>query len=62
MASEVALRVLTGEVVDSSKYYFRVTPILETASEKYGWLNRVIAVGIGRVTPTGVTYKVYAIL
>jgi len=51
-----------GEAVDPSEYYFRTTPVFETASEKYGWLNRIVAVGIGRMTPTGVGYKVYAIL
>jgi len=25
-------------------------------------LNRIVAVGIGRFTPTGVAYKVYAVL
>ena len=55
-------RILMGEVVDPSEYYFRTTPVFETASEKYGWLNRVVAVGIGQVLPAGVAYKVYAIL
>lgn len=27
-----------------------------------GWLNRIIAVGTGRRTPTGVGYTVYAIV
>jgi hypothetical protein len=62
MTPEVALRVLMGEVVDSSEYYFRITPILETASQKYGWLNRIVTVAIGRVTSTEVCYKVYSIL
>jgi len=55
-------RILTGEAVDPSEYYFRTTPVFETASEKYGWLNRLVAVGIGQVLPAGVAYKVYAIL
>jgi hypothetical protein len=55
-------RILMGEAVDPSEYYFRTTPVFETASEKYGWLNRLLAVGIGQVLPTGVAYKVYAIL
>jgi hypothetical protein len=55
-------RILMGEAVDPSEYYFRTTPVFETASEKYGWLNRVVAVGIGQFLPTGVAYKVYAIL
>jgi len=55
-------RILMGEAVDPSEYYFRTTPVFETASEKYDWLNRVVAVGIGQFLPTGVAYKVYAIL
>ena len=43
-------------------YYFRVTPVFETASEKYSWLNKIVTVGIGQALPTGVAYKVYAIL
>ncbi len=59
---EVMQRMRRGEVVDPSEFYFRITPVFETASEKYSWLNRIVAVGIGRITPTGVGYKVYAIL
>lgn len=55
-------RILMGEAVDPQKYYFRTTPVFETTSEKYDWLNRVVAVGIGQFLPTGVAYKVYAIL
>ena len=62
MAPETALRVIMGEVVDSSGCYYRTTPILETASQKYSWLNRIITVAIGRITSTGVCYKVYTIL
>jgi hypothetical protein len=47
---------------DPSLYYFRTTPVFETGSEKYGWLNRIVAVGVGRRTTTGVAYRVYAIL
>jgi len=62
MTLEVALKLISGEVVDSSKYYYRVTPIIETASEKYGWLNRIVTVGIGSLTPAGTTYKVYTVM
>jgi hypothetical protein len=55
-------RILKGETVDPSEYYFRITPVFETASEKYGWLNRIVAVGIGQVIPSGIAYKVYGIL
>jgi hypothetical protein len=62
MTSEVAFRLISGESIDSSKYYFRVTPLLETGSKKYDWLNRIVTVGIGNLTPTGVIYKVYTVL
>ena len=59
---EVLQRVAAGEAVDPSEYYFRTTPVFETASEKYGWLNRIVAVGVGRVKPNWVGYTVYAVL
>jgi Protein of unknown function (DUF3237) len=59
---EVAARILRGETPDPSEYYFRTTPCFETGSEKYGWLNRTVAVGVGKVGPNWVGYTVYAIL
>ena len=58
---DVMQRTLQGETVDPSEYYFRTAPVYETASEKYGWLNRIIAVAVGRFAPNWVGYKVYAI-
>jgi hypothetical protein len=51
----------TVEDVDPNEYYFRTAPVFETASEKYGWLNRIQAVGVGRFTRTGVAYKLFEI-
>ena len=59
---EVAIKIISGETIDSSKYYFRITPVFETASVKYGWLNRIVAVGIGSIIPAGVAYRIYAVL
>jgi hypothetical protein len=59
---EVAARILRGEAPDPSEYYFRTAPFFETASEKYGWLNRTVAVGVGKVARNWVGYTVYAIL
>lgn len=59
---EVAIKIISGEVIDPSKYYFRITPIFETASVKYGWLNRIVAIGTGKLTPAGVTYRIYTVL
>lgn len=34
--------------------------LFETGDERYAWLNRVLAIGIGRTVKGGVTYDVYA--
>jgi hypothetical protein len=47
---------------NSPDFYFRTAPMYETASEKYGWLNQIVAVGVGNLTPTGVSYNVYEVL
>ena len=60
--SEVYDKIQKGEDVDPTEYYFRTTPIFETSSEKYGWLNRIVSVGIGKLGKNKVTYKVYEIL
>ena len=62
MTAEVAIKAITGQSVDSSKYYFRVTTVFETGSKKYEWLNRIVAVAVGNLTPTGVEYKIYTVL
>jgi len=37
------------------------TPLFETGDERYAWLNRVQAVGLGSAGPGGVDYEIYAI-
>jgi hypothetical protein len=61
MAPEMRRLILNGEAVDPSEYYFRTTPYFETAAQKYAWLNKLVAVGVGRRTRTGAVYSVYAI-
>ena len=61
MTPEVRQRILKGEAVNPSEYYFRTTPVFETAAERYAWLNKLVAVGVGRRTRTGAEYSVYAI-
>jgi hypothetical protein len=58
----VMQRLVRGEAVDPAEYYFRVAPFFETAAEKYAWLNRVMAIGLGRRTARQVAYTVYAVL
>jgi hypothetical protein len=55
-------RLNRGEKVDPAEYYFRTAPVFETASEKYGWLNRIIAVGTGDRLPQGPVYSVFEVL
>ena len=62
MTAEVAIKAITGEPVDASKYYFRVTAAIETGSKKYDWLNRIVAVGAANLTPAGVEYNIHTVL
>lgn len=47
---------------DKSQDYIRMTPIFETSSEKYSWLNKVICVGVRKFSQGKVEYDVYQIL
>jgi hypothetical protein len=60
--AEVMARLAKGEAVDPSSYYFRTTPAFETASKKYDWLNRIIAVATGRREASGPVYEVFEVL
>jgi hypothetical protein len=51
-----------GEQVNPASYYFRIAPWFETASERYGWLNNILAVGTGHRLPTGPIYQVFEVL
>ena len=55
-------RLNKGEPVDPTEYYFRSTPVFETASAKYDWLNRIICVATGSRTSTGPSYEVFELL
>ncbi len=59
---EVMARIARGEVVPPSEYYLRNTPYFETSAPKYDWLNRIVAVGIGRRMPDHAAYDVFQIL
>lgn len=49
-------------VLDSKTGYFRTSPRFETSSEKYQWLTKIVAVGVGSSGGGGVSYTVYRIL
>ena len=62
ISPEMMMKIQAGEEVDPSEYYFRTTPVIETASEKLAWLNHIVCVGVGQVLPNKVKYLVYQIL
>lgn len=59
---EVMARLGRGEKVDPSEMYFRIAPQFETADERYAWLNRLLAVGIGERLPAGPRYHLHEVL
>ncbi|HJS36543.1 MAG TPA: DUF3237 domain-containing protein [Burkholderiales bacterium] len=60
--ADVMARLARGEAVDPASYYFRTTPVFETASPKYDWLNRIVSVATGRREARGPVYEVYEVL
>jgi hypothetical protein len=61
-APETRERIDRGEVVEPSSYYFRTNPRFETASVRYAWLNRILAIGVGFRRSDGVIYSVFEVL
>jgi hypothetical protein len=59
---DVIARLGRVEPVDPSEYYLRTAPFFETASSKYEWLNRIVAVAIGERRANDVTYDVFEVL
>jgi hypothetical protein len=55
-------RIANGKTVSPSEYYLRATPYFETASDKYGWINRIVSVAYGHRLAGGPVYQVFEIL
>lgn len=60
--ADVMARLAAGELVDPADYYFRISPVFETAAKRYEWINRIVAVGVGRREPSGPIYAVEEVL
>jgi hypothetical protein len=58
----VIARLTRGERVDPAEYYFRTAPMFETATDRYAWINNIVAVGVGERLVDGVRYEVFEIL
>ena len=59
---EIVARIEKGEAVDPASYYFRIAAFFETASTKYDWLNRILAIGIGHRRADGPVYSMFEAL
>lgn len=52
----------TRHEIDPARYYFRTTPLFETAAPAYSWLNGIVAVGRGYLVENGgIGYQVLAL-
>ena len=58
---EVLDRIARGEVVKATDYYLRIAGTFETSSEKYGWLNSMLFVGVGHRLPEGPVYQIFEV-
>ncbi len=58
----VADRLKKGETVSPDEYYLRISPVFETASEKYAWINNIVAIGVGDRQPGGPTYSIFEVI
>ena len=62
ISPETFQRLTAGEEIDPAEYYFRTTPLFETAAARLDWLNRVVAVSVGRLSATTAVQTIYAVL
>src|SRR3989442_2223794 len=54
-------RIFGGEDVPLAADYLYTDPMFQTGAPQYEWLNRVVAIGRGKVIPNGVEYRVWAV-
>jgi hypothetical protein len=60
--AEVMAEVAKGNPVDPNQYFFRVYMTFETSSERYGWLNRAMAIGSAMRLKEAVSYDAYLLI
>lgn len=59
---EVLQRIAKGLPVDPGEYYFRELMHFEAPDGKYGWLNKLLAIGTGERKAAEVIVEVFEIL
>lgn len=50
-----------GTPLPASEYYFRTMLLFETGADRYRWLNRIVAAGVGTRTVTGMSTEIFAL-
>jgi hypothetical protein len=61
LSGGIAERLLAGERLAPSDFYARSSPLFETGSEKYGWLNSIVTVALNGLAPEHVDYEIYEV-
>ena len=60
---EIIFMSYTGVIAPGEEgLYWRVRPVFSTASERYDWLNHIVAVGKNKDVPGRVAYDIFRIL
>ena len=54
-------RLIRGEPVDPARIYFRCQPLIETAAERFAWVNERVFVGTGMRLPDRVVMRFYVV-
>jgi hypothetical protein len=57
----IAERLLAGEQLGWRDFYARSSPLFETGSERYGWLNSVVTIALNGLAPAHVDYEIYEV-
>lgn len=52
--AKVEAALASGDETEHTDQYYRVAAMFETGDERYAWLNRIIALGKGRIINRGV--------
>lgn len=59
---EAMQKIAEGQFAEPSDYYFRTSPIFETSSPRYDWLNRHIFIATGIRRPDQVLIQIWQVL
>jgi hypothetical protein len=54
-------RLLAGERLGPTDLYARSSPLFETGSQTYGWLNSIVTVALNGLAPQHVDYEIYEV-